>query len=116
MSNNPPYGGPNRPYEPYVRPRSQPYPQQQPYGGYPQQPVYQGPPPASQLPLAPVYRRAGARLIDSVIVWAFGFAVVFPIVLGAIGTSTKKDGSTETPWTSSLLVTFFVVSCVLPFL
>lgn len=132
MSNQPPYGRRpygNQPYEPYVRPQQQrPYPQQQPYPGqqggyggypqqgYPQQPAY--PPGAAELPLAPIYRRAAARLVDSVIVWAFGFAVVLPIVLGALGTGSGKKGGGDsgTPWTSALLTTFFIVSCVLPFL
>lgn len=124
---NRPQGG--RPYQPYVRPQQQPQqgsprqqwqPQEQPYGPYgaygggyvPQLTT------AADLPLAPIWRRAGARLLDSVIVWAFGFAVVYPVTVGAIGldNGAAKSGTNGTPWTTPLLVTFFIVACVLPFL
>lgn len=75
-------------------------------------------PPAADLPLAPIHRRALARLMDAGLVWAFGFALVFPIAVGAIGTdgggkSGEEDGG---GWTTVTLVTTFIVMAVLPFL
>lgn len=129
---NQPQGPPNRPYQPYIQPRRQspqpqswqpPQSQQQPYGPYggygPSGGAYAGHSvSARDLPLAPIHRRAGARLLDSVIAWAFGFAVVFPIVVGTIGLTqgAAKDGGGGTPWTTSALVTFFICVCVLPFI
>jgi uncharacterized RDD family membrane protein YckC len=122
-----PYG--NQPYEnqPY---ENQPYGNQssrnQPYGNQPQgqqaQSSYDsyesydsgyeaGSSDAGDLPLAPIWRRAGARLMDAALTWAAGFAVVFPITLGAIG--VKKGGD---PWSTPILVTTFIVMSVLPFI
>jgi hypothetical protein len=94
----PPHGqGYNAPppasYEPYRAP----------------QPV--GPHPAEDLPLAAFGPRARARLIDFGIVFAAGFAVIFPIVLGAIG--VPKEGEA---WAAPILWTTFFVAAVLPFL
>ncbi|MCW2886245.1 MAG: hypothetical protein QOE54_2412 [Streptosporangiaceae bacterium] len=113
-----PYGGPYPPQ----RPGPPSYGQQpygnQPYGQQPQ-PSYEsygggyqeGPSEAANLPLASIWRRAGARLADAGLTWAAGFAVVFPITLGAIG--VKKDGD---PWSTPILVTTFIVMSVLPFI
>jgi uncharacterized RDD family membrane protein YckC len=108
------YGGPYPPQR--SGPPSygqQPYPDQpygqQPYdsygGGYSEEPSE-----AADLSLASIWRRAGARLVDAGLTWAAGFAVVFPITLGAIG--VPKDGD---PWSMPILVTFFGVMSVLPF-
>jgi uncharacterized RDD family membrane protein YckC len=109
-----PYGGqypPQRPGQPYG---NQSYGQQaQPpydsYGGY--QGYEEGPSGAADLPLASIWRRAGARLADAGLTWAAGFAVVFPITLGAIG--VEKEGD---PWSTPILVTTFIVMSVLPFI
>ena len=70
-----------------------------------------GPHPAEELPLAAFGPRAKARLIDFGLVFAAGFAVVFPIALGAIG--VPKDGEA---WSTPILWTTFFVAAVLPFL
>jgi len=70
-----------------------------------------GPHPAEELPLAAFGPRAKARLIDFGLVFAGGFAVIFPIALGAIG--VPKDGEA---WSTPILWTTFFVAAVLPFL
>lgn len=71
---------------------------------------------AAELPLAPIHRRALARLMDAGMVWAFGFALVFPIAVGAIGVDGgAKGGDDGGGWTTVSLVTTFVVMAVLPF-
>lgn len=84
-----------------------------PYGAY-----AEPPPPAAQLPLASILRRAGARLIDNGLVAAFGFALVVPVAIGALGlgtagSSTKDEGGV---WTWPIILVLFVVLAVLPFL
>jgi uncharacterized RDD family membrane protein YckC len=110
-----PYGGqypPQRPGQPYG---NQSYGQQAPPpydsygGGY--QGYEEGPSEAADLLLASIWRRAGARLADAGLTWAAGFAVVFPITLGAIG--VEKGGD---PWSTPILVTTFIVMSVLPFI
>ncbi|WP_460362620.1 RDD family protein, partial [Actinocorallia lasiicapitis] len=77
-------------------------------------PVPAGPHPAEDLALAAPFQRAKARLIDAGLVWAAGFAVLFPIVLGAIGAPAKDDGSSG--WSTPVLWTTFFVMAVIPFL
>ncbi|HXA59510.1 MAG TPA: RDD family protein [Streptosporangiaceae bacterium] len=65
---------------------------------------------AGDLPTAPFWRRAGARVTDSIIVWAFGFATIFPLVLAATG-----SGKNDSAWSTPVIVTMFVAGAVLPF-
>lgn len=110
-----PYGGPYPPQRPGSPSYGQqpypgdPYGQQQSddsYGGGYQEGGFG----AADLPLASIWRRAGARVADAGLAWAVGFAVVFPITLGAIGVPKGGD-----PWSTSILVTTFLVASVLPF-
>ncbi|WP_246053243.1 RDD family protein [Actinocorallia herbida] len=71
-----------------------------------------GPHPAESLPLAAFRPRALARLIDAGLVWAGGFAVLFPIVLASIGVNKEEDGV----WSTPVLWTTFIVVAVIPFL
>ncbi|MDX6741800.1 RDD family protein [Actinocorallia sp. A-T 12471] len=71
-----------------------------------------GPHPAESLPLAAFRPRALARLIDAGLVWALGFAVLFPIVLASIGVNKEEDGV----WSGPVLWTTFIVVAVIPFL
>jgi RDD family len=73
---------------------------------------------AASLPLAPILRRAGARVIDNGLVAAFGFALVVPVVIGTIGLGSSGS-STETEggiWNWPILFTLFTVLSVLPFI
>ncbi|TNY35305.1 RDD family protein [Thermomonospora catenispora] len=81
------------------------------YGGYDHAP-------ADDLQLAPIARRAGARLMDNVLVAVFGFALVLPITWGVIGldapgSDTRTEGGV---WNWPIIITLFVVLAVLPFL
>ncbi|WP_119728220.1 RDD family protein [Thermomonospora amylolytica] len=81
------------------------------YGGYDHVP-------AGGLPLAPIVRRAGARLMDNALVAVFGFALVLPIAWGVIGldapgSDTRTEGGV---WNWPIIITLFVVLAVLPFL
>lgn len=120
-----PYGGQGGPGGRRGRPRGaqQPY-QQQPYPYDPNYGPGQGAGgayhpeghPAAELPLAPIHRRALARMMDAGIVWAFGFALIFPIVLGSVGSDGgAKGGEDGGGWTTASLVTTFIVLAVLPF-
>ncbi|MFI0452308.1 RDD family protein [Actinomadura sp. 6N118] len=93
----------------------QPPPQQQWQGS---QPYYDDTAEAAELPLAPIMRRAGARLIDNALVATFGFALVLPITLGVIGLDTAGDkANTEGGiWNWPILFTLFTVLSVLPFI
>ncbi|GAA4077506.1 RDD family protein [Actinomadura miaoliensis] len=73
---------------------------------------------AADLPLAPILRRAGARLIDNVLVAVFGFALIVPISVGIIGldTSGSKASSEGGIWNWPIIFTLFAVLAVLPFL
>lgn len=105
-------------------PPRRPAPPPAPYGGHS---GHGGPPagsydhhdephPAADLPLAPIHRRALARVMDAGLVWAFGFALVFPIAIGAIGSDGgAKGGDDGGGWTTASLVTTFIVMAVLPF-
>ncbi|TYB48795.1 RDD family protein [Actinomadura chibensis] len=70
------------------------------------------------LALAPILRRAGARVIDNALVAVFGFALVLPVTIGAFGlgkpgSKTEDDGGV---WNWPIIFTLFCVLSVLPFL
>lgn len=72
----------------------------------------------SELALAPILRRASARLMDNALVAVFGFALVLPVTIGAFGlgkpgSSTEDDGGV---WNWPIIFTLFAVLSVLPFL
>jgi len=73
---------------------------------------------AASLPLAPIHRRAAARVLDNGLVSAFGFALVVPVVIGTIGLGSAGS-KTETEggiWNWPILFTLFAVLSVLPFI
>ncbi|WP_261986776.1 RDD family protein [Actinomadura sp. HBU206391] len=83
------------------------------YGSYPAEPS-----PAGDLPLAPIHRRAGARVMDNALVAVFGFALILPIAIGALGldsagSKAKDEGGV---WTWPIIFVLFTVLSVLPFL
>ncbi|MFI0371981.1 RDD family protein [Actinomadura sp. 1N219] len=125
----PPYQGPQW-QQPQQQPQSQPQqqwqqPQQQTQQQWGQQPGYNEPYDASydeygggEMPLAPILRRAGARLIDNGLVAVFGFALVLPITIGAFGlgkpgSKTEDEGGV---WNWPIIFTLFCVLSVLPLL
>ncbi|WP_018654661.1 RDD family protein [Actinomadura flavalba] len=125
--------GPPPPYRP-PGPQQQP-PQQQPPQPRPASDGWQQPPQGGQEPfrtqqfglgdhapdaeihLASVGRRAGARLIDNMLVAVFGFALVLPISIGVygLGTSGTKAASEGGVWDWPIIGFMFLVLAVLPF-
>jgi uncharacterized RDD family membrane protein YckC len=79
---------------------------------------YDEPPPAADLALAPILRRARARLIDFVLVAAFGFGLIFPLMVAAFGLNGAASDAGEEGgiWTVNTIFALFFVSAVLPFL
>lgn len=115
----PPYGQPS--YGPPPQPeygRPQPYDSYDSYGSDGYGSYADEPSPAADLPLAPILRRAGARLMDNGLVAVFGFALILPIAIGALGldmagSKTKDEGGV---WTWPIIFVLFAVLSVLPFL
>ncbi len=101
-----PYGrqygaqSPQDAYAPYVRSGEEEYP------------------PAADLALATTWRRARARLIDFVLVAVFGFGLIFPIMVGALGleTSGTKAGEEGGGWSTGAIFGLFFVAALLPFI
>jgi uncharacterized RDD family membrane protein YckC len=73
---------------------------------------------AASLPLAPIHRRAGARLLDNALVAVFGFALILPVVIGTIGLDTagSKTDTEGGIWNWPIIFTLFAVLSVLPFI
>ncbi|WP_339155581.1 RDD family protein [Actinomadura luteofluorescens] len=70
------------------------------------------------LALAPIHRRAGARIVDNALVAVFGFALVLPVTIGAFGlgkpgSKTEDEGGV---WNWPIIFTLFCVLSVLPFI
>jgi uncharacterized RDD family membrane protein YckC len=70
------------------------------------------------LPSASILRRVGARLMDNGLVMVFGFALIVPIAIGALGLGTAGSATKEKGgiWTGPIILVLFVVLSVLPFL
>ncbi|GAA2115450.1 RDD family protein [Actinomadura alba] len=116
-SGDPSYGSPAYGHSPYGASQRQDHyghqPQYDSYGSY-----AAGPSPAADLPLAPIHRRAGARVMDNVLVAVFGFALILPIAIGALGldspgSKTRDEGGV---WTWPIIFVLFTVLSLLPFL
>ncbi|QXJ23504.1 RDD family protein [Actinomadura graeca] len=73
---------------------------------------------AADLPLAPIHRRAGARIIDNALVAVFGFALVLPVTVGAfgLGKAGSKAEDEGGIWNWPIIFTLFFVLSVLPFI
>ncbi|WP_067802393.1 RDD family protein [Actinomadura formosensis] len=73
---------------------------------------------SGEMELAPIHRRAGARIIDNGLVAVFGFALILPVTIGAFGLG-KPGSKTEDEggiWNWPIIFTLFFVLSVLPFL
>jgi uncharacterized RDD family membrane protein YckC len=70
--------------------------------------------------LAPVLRRAGARLIDTGLLAVAGFAVIMPILIAGVGLdqpgNTANDPTASGTWSGPAILGWVVVLAVLPFL
>ncbi|XRQ06513.1 RDD family protein [Actinomadura welshii] len=129
----PPYQGPPQRQRPQRRPSQEQW-QQQPQQQWGHQPAYNETYEASydqyagdqyggahyggEMALAPILRRAGARLIDNGLVAVFGFALVLPVTIGVFGlgkpgSQTEDEGGV---WNWPIIFTLFAVLSVLPFL
>ncbi|HEY8482329.1 MAG TPA: RDD family protein [Spirillospora sp.] len=86
------------------------------YGDY--EDAHHGPAHSGEVQLAPILRRAGARIIDNALVAVFGFALVLPVTIGVLGldrpgSETESEGGV---WNWPIIFTLFAVLSVLPFL
>jgi uncharacterized RDD family membrane protein YckC len=72
--------------------------------------------PAAELTLAPILRRAGARVIDAGLLGIVGFAVILPFMVAAVGLdepgSHGRDGGV---WSRPAVLGWVLVVAVLPF-
>lgn len=93
--------------------RQEPTQEQWPYEG-----SYEGSLDAADLPLAPIHRRAGARLMDNALVAVFGFALILPVTIGAFGLGQPGSKAEEEGgiWNWPIIFTLFCVLSVLPFI
>ncbi len=69
-----------------------------------------------EIQLAPIARRAGARIIDNALVAVFGFALVLPVTVAAFGLGDSGDEDEGGIWNWPIIFTLFCVMSVLPFL
>ncbi|MCW2943686.1 MAG: domain containing protein [Actinoallomurus sp.] len=85
-----------------------------PYGRIPD---YDEPAPVEELSLAPILRRAGARVIDAGLLGIVGFAVILPFMIAAVGLdepgSHANDGGGV--WSGTAVVGWILVVAILPF-
>ncbi|WP_131735919.1 RDD family protein [Actinomadura roseirufa] len=107
------------------QPQQDQWQQQQPYdqsydqyGGQQYGEQYDPSSNAADLPLAPIYRRAGARLMDNALVAVFGFALVLPVTVGVFGLGKpgNKAGEEGGIWNWPIIFTLFCVLSLLPFI
>ncbi|MFF4242106.1 RDD family protein [Actinomadura geliboluensis] len=72
----------------------------------------------SEMELAPIHRRAGARVIDNALVAVFGFALILPVTVAAFGLGGEGGNDEEEGgiWNWPIIFTLFFVMSVLPFL
>jgi uncharacterized RDD family membrane protein YckC len=72
--------------------------------------------PVAELALAPISRRAAARVIDAGLLGIVGFALILPFMVAAVGISEPgshgKDGGV---WSGPAVVGWILVIAILPF-
>ncbi len=73
--------------------------------------------PVEELDLAPIMRRAGARVIDAGLLGIVGFALILPFMVAAVGldgpgSKAEESGSV---WSGPALVGWILVVAILPF-
>ncbi|MEV0401668.1 RDD family protein [Actinoallomurus sp. NPDC050550] len=104
----------SEPYPQYGR--SAEYAEHGSYGGE-HHGSYGGQEPQAELILAPIARRAGARLIDAGLLGVVGFALILPFMIAAVGLNEPanhvKDGGGI--WSGTAIVGWILVLGILPF-
>ncbi|MCW2858648.1 MAG: domain containing protein [Actinoallomurus sp.] len=72
--------------------------------------------PVGELTLAPILRRAGARVIDAGLLGIVGFAVILPFMVAAVGLDEPgSHGKGGGVWSGPALFGWVLVVAVLPF-
>jgi uncharacterized RDD family membrane protein YckC len=72
--------------------------------------------PVEQLALAPVSRRAGARVIDAGLLGIVGFALILPFMVAAVGLDEPGSrGKGAAVWSGPALFGWILVVAILPF-
>ncbi|MFA1549282.1 RDD family protein [Actinomadura chokoriensis] len=73
---------------------------------------------SDEMELAPIHRRAVARVIDNGLVAVFGFALILPVTVAAfgLGDTGPNDEDSGGIWNWPIIFTLFCVMSVLPFL
>ncbi len=73
--------------------------------------------PVAELTLAPVLRRAGARIIDAGLLGIVGFALILPFMIAAVGLDEPgSHGRGAAVWSGPAVFGWVLVVAVLPFL
>ncbi|WP_285578312.1 RDD family protein [Actinoallomurus iriomotensis] len=72
--------------------------------------------PVEELTLAPVVRRAGARVIDAGLLGIVGFALILPFMVAAVGLDEPGSrGKDSSVWSGPALFGWVLVVGILPF-
>jgi uncharacterized RDD family membrane protein YckC len=73
--------------------------------------------PAGELTLAPIARRAGARILDAGLVGIVGFALILPFMVAAVGLDEPGSHAGEhgSVWSGPAIVGWVVVVAIVPF-
>jgi uncharacterized RDD family membrane protein YckC len=73
--------------------------------------------PVEELTLAPVMRRAGARVIDAGLLGVVGFALILPFMIAAVGLDEPgSHGKGAAVWSGPAVFGWVLVVAILPFL
>jgi uncharacterized RDD family membrane protein YckC len=72
--------------------------------------------PVEELALAPIARRAGARVIDAGLLGIVGFALILPFMIAAVGLDEPgSHGKGAAVWSGPAVVGWILVVAILPF-
>jgi uncharacterized RDD family membrane protein YckC len=72
--------------------------------------------PVAELTLAPILRRAGARVIDAGLLGIVGFALILPFMIAAVGLSEPgSHGKDAAVWSGPAVFGWILVVAILPF-
>jgi uncharacterized RDD family membrane protein YckC len=72
--------------------------------------------PVAELPLAPISRRAGARVIDAGLLGIVGFALILPFMIAAVGLPEPgSHGKDASVWSGPAVFGWILVVAILPF-
>ncbi|HZE33287.1 MAG TPA: RDD family protein [Actinoallomurus sp.] len=72
--------------------------------------------PVAELTLAPISRRAGARVIDAGLLGVVGFALILPFMIAAVGLPEPgSHGKDASVWSGPAVFGWILVVAILPF-